>query len=552
MFSTDGEGKSAARSSLTNLLPNTQTQTSSHVAPPRARTAGVVSIITVLVAIAGSLREAALASRFGISVTMDAYFAAIFIPNILYLVLIAGTLSPVFIPILLQESPQDDPHKASVTFSVITNFALLIFVAIVALGTLTARLWLPWLFPGFSPSTMAEAVRLVSIIFPALPFLAAAGILTALLNGFHKFWLPAFAPAVSSLCVIVAALSFYGERAIHAVAIATALGFVLQCIVLLPGAASLSIRYHPILDFHHPAIRKLLRLGIPLFLYLVVANFSGVMERNFASRISAGAVSALTYAVRLFTMPANFLAAPLAVVAYPTFAREAVRERRGELANQVSRLFRLIVFIFLPATVWMVLNAPAVTRILYEHGRFSFSDSEITSHILSIYSLGILPNAIAIVLLRCFFAIEDTMSPLLTEIMNLVVFVIGASFLSVRFGITGLVAVRSGTFFLVVGILMFILVRRDLLRLNGAGFFLLRACAAAAALGVVNWSIWRMAQPLFDSGNTLLKLAITLAGLVISGGVYLGVALLLRLGEARQIMRTVWDLVPGAGAGAVK
>jgi putative peptidoglycan lipid II flippase len=537
---------------LTNLLPNTQTQTSSHAAPPRARTAGVVSIITVLVAIAGSLREAALAGRFGISVTMDAYFAAIFIPNILYLVLIAGTLSPVFIPILLQESPQGDPHKASVTFSVITNFALLIFVAIVAVGTLTARLWLPWLFPGFSPSTMEQAVRLVSIIFPALPFLAAAGILTALLNGFHKFWLPAFAPAVSSLCVIVAALSFYGERAIQAVAFATALGFVLQCLVLLPGAASLSIRYHPILDFHHPAIRKLLRLGIPLFLYLVVSNFSGVMERNFASRISAGAVSALTYAVRLFTMPANFLAAPLAVVAYPAFAREAVREQRGELANQVSRLFRLIIFIFLPATVWMVLNAPAVTRILYEHGRFSFTDSEITSHILSIYSLGVLPNAIAIVLLRCFFAIEDTMSPLLTEIVNLVVFVIGASFLSVRFGMTGLVAVRTCTFFLVVGILMFILVRRDLLKLRGARSFLLRAFTATAALGIVNWSIWRMAQPLFDSGNTLLKLAITVVGLVVSGGVYLGVALLLRLGEARQIMRTVWDLIPGASGGAVK
>jgi putative peptidoglycan lipid II flippase len=512
----------------------------------------VVSIITVLVAIVGSLREATLAGRFGISVTMDAYFAAIFIPNILYLVLIAGTLSPVFIPILLQESPQDDPQKASMTFSVITNFALLIFVAIVAIGTLTARIWLPWLFPGFSPSTMQEAVRLVSVIFPALPFLAAAGIFTALLNGFHKFWLPAFAPAVSSLCVIVAALFFYGERAIYAVAFATALGFILQCLVLLPGAASLSIRYHPIFDFQHPAIRKLLRLGIPLLLYLVVSNFSGVMERNFASRISAGAVSTITYAVRLFTMPANFLAAPLAVVAYPAFAREAVRQQRGELPAQVSRLFRLVVFVFLPATVWMVLNAPAVTRILYEHGKFSFSDSEITSHILSIYSLGIVPNAIAIVLLRCFFAIEDTMSPLLAEIANLGFFVIAASLLSSRFGITGLVAAKSSTFFLVMAILMFILARRDLLNLRGTGSFLFRTCIATAGLGAVNWSIWRMLQPWFDSGNTLIKLAITVFGLMVSAGIYLGFALLLRLGEARQIMHTVLDLVPGRSGGAGK
>lgn len=522
------------------------------VAPRRARTAGIVSIITILVAALGALREATLAGHFGISSTMDAYFSAIFIPNILYLVLIAGTLSPVFIPILLQENLEDDPRKASLTFSTITNFALLVFVAIVSLGTLGARLWLPWLFPGFSPPTMELAVRLVYIVFPALPFLAAAGIFTAVLNGYHKFWLPAFAPAVSSICVIAAALYFRGERAIYVVAIATALGFVLQCLVLLPGTASLPITYHLVFNFRHPAIRKLLRLGIPLFLYLAVSNFSGVLERNFASRISAGAVSTLTYALRLFTMPANFLAAPLAVVAYPAFAREAVRDQRGELAGQVSRLFRLIIFVFLPATVWMVLNAPAITRILYEHGKFSLADSEVTSHILGIYSLGIVPNAVAVVLLRCFFAIEDTMSPLVTEVVNLVCFVTMASFFSPRFGITGLVSARSGTFFLVMGVLIFVLARRGLLKFHGVSPFLLRTFAATTAFGVVNWTIWRIAQPLFDSGNTLMKLIITCFGLTVSAGIYLGAALLFRLGEARQIMHTVLDLVPGTSSRAGK
>ena len=476
---------------------------------------------------------------------MDAYFAAIFIPNILYLVLIAGTLSPIFIPILLQENPETDPHSASITFSVMTNFALLTFVVVVLLGTLGARLWLPWLFPGFSPPTMELAVRLVYIVFPALPFLAAAGIFTAVLNGFHKFLLPASAPAVSSICVIAAALYFHGEWAIYSVAIATALGFVLQCMVLLPGTASLPITYHLTFNFRHPAVSKLLRLGIPLFLYLAVSSFSGVLERNFASRISAGALSTLTYALRLFTMPANFLAAPLAVVAYPAFAREAAREQRGELSGQVSKLFRLVIFVFLPATVWMVLNAPAVTRILYEHGRFSFSDAQITSHILSIYSLGIVPNAIAVVLLRCFFAIEDTMSPLLAEVANLGLFVILAGFLSSRFGITGLVTAKSMTYFFVAGILIFVLARRDLLKVSGIVLFLSRTTAAAAALGIVNWSIWRMAQPMFDSGNVLLKLAITSCGLAISAAIYLGAALLLQLGEARQIIHTVLDLFPG-------
>lgn len=519
----------------------------STVVPRKARLVGIVSVVTVLVAVAGYLREATLAARFGISATMDAYFAAIFIPNILYLILIAGTLSPVFIPILIQENPDEDPGKASQTFSVITNFTLLAFVLIVICGTLGARLWMPLLFPGFKPSTSDLAVRLVSIVFPALPFLAIAGILTALLNGFHRFMAAALAPAVSSIAVIVAALSFRGQRAIYAVGIATAIGFFLQCAVLLPAKAGLGIRYRPVLDLRHPAIKKLLRLGIPLFLYLAVANAATVLERNFASRISAGAVSTLTYALRLFTVPSNFLAAPLAIVAYPGFAREAVREQRGELAAQVSRLFRLMVFVFLPVTVWTIFNAAPVTRILYEHGKFSAADSWITARILAIYSFGIVPNAVTIVLLRCFFAIEDTVTPLLAELVDLVFFVTTATILTRRFGIEGLAAARSMTFFVVMIILTLVLGRRRLLKFSGFASFLLRIAVATVAMAITTWLIWHFLKTMFEPAGTLLRLAIICLTICLSAAVFLGLAALFRLGEGRQIVSTVLDLVPGLG-----
>lgn len=520
-------------------------ETTSGFGPRKGRTAGVVGILTAFVAVVGYLREAALAARFGISTTMDAYFAAIFIPNILYLVLIAGTLSPVFIPILMQENPDEDPTKASVTFSVITNFALLVVVVIVSGGVLSARLWLPRLFPGFNPSTADLAVRLIDVIFPALPFLAVAGILTALLNGFHKFWLAAFAPAVSSISIIAGALFLHGDRAIYGVGIATAVGFLLQCAVLLPGAASLGVRYRPILNFRHPAIKKLLRLGVPLFLYLVVANASLVLERNLASRISAGAVSTLTYALRLFTVPSNFLAAPLAIVAYPGFAREAVRDQRGELAGQTSRLFRLLLFLFIPVTIWTILNATPITRVLYEHGKFSVADSWTTSHILAIYSIGIVPNAVAIVLLRCFYAIEDTVTPLLAELVDLGFFVVAAPLLTARFGLAGLAAARSTTFFIVMTILTVVLVRKGLLRFGGFSGFLLRTTVPTLVMAATSWLSWHFLQPVFDSAGTLGRLIVICLGLGVSVGIFLALAMALRLGEAKQLMSTVSDLMPG-------
>lgn len=515
------------------------------------RTAGIVGALMVLVSAVGYLREAALASRFGVSATMDAYFGAIFIPNILYSILIAGTVSPILIPILVQEEAIAAGGKRSQAFSVVATFSLLVLGLIICFSLPAAHLWLGWLFPGFSPATMDLAVHLVYIIFPAVIFLAGAGILTAVLNGCHKFALASFAPAFASAAVIAAVLFARGEQAIYAVAIATAVGFLLQFLVLVPAVASLGIRYRPDFNFRHPAIQKLLRLGIPLFLYLAVAGASSVMERNMASRLSAGAVSTLSYALRLFTVPSNFMAAPLAIVAYPGFAREAARASRGELGAQLSKIFRLVIFLFLPVTIWTVINSLVVTRLLYEHGRFLPADSVITAHVLALYSIGILPNAIAMVLLRCLFAVEDTVTPLFAEILALISFVAAAPVLSRHFGLGGLVATRAAAFFLVTGVLVYVLARRkallnldwDLLK------FLLRASVATLGMGALSWLSLRFLIGTFDANGSAVRLLLTIVLMAISGAIYLLLARLLNMGEARQIWSTARALLPGGNRG---
>jgi len=370
------------------------------------------------------------------------------------------------------------------------------------------------------------------------------------LNGFHKFALGAFAPALSSIVVIAAIFLAHGDRAIYFVAIATAAGFLVQDVLLVPAVASLGIRYKPVFNFRHPAIRKLVRLWLPLFLYLAASNVSLIVERNLASKLFAGAVATLYYALRLFTVPSSFMASPLAIVAYPGFAREAMRDGRGELSNQLSRMFGLVIFLFVPVTAWTALNALPITRLLYEHGRFLPADSLATAHVLSIYSLAILANAVAVVLARCLFALEDTVTSFIAELVALVFFVVTAPFLARRFGISGLATARALTFWLVTSILMFVLWKKQhvlkfdaqLLRLS------LAIVAASGIMSFVNWVSLHLLQSLFDSGNTLVRLAVISILLLLSAGAFLGAAHLFRLGQARQIVRTVRDLAGNAAA----
>jgi putative peptidoglycan lipid II flippase len=519
-----------------------------HLSPPvsvgAGRTVSIVSVLMVVVSACGYIREATLAARFGLSTTMDAYFAAVFVPTMVYMVLIAGMLSPVFIPILLQDA-EDRGGKLSETFSVVTNLVLVFLIAIVGCAVITATRWLPLLFSGFSPETSELTLRLIYIIFPSILFVALAGILTAALNAFHKFALAAIAPALSSVTVVTAALFARGNRAIYVVGIATVVGFLLQLLLLIPAIAALGIRYRPVLSLRHPAVGKLFRLGGPLLLYLIVANASLFLERSLASRLSAGAVSTITYATRLFSVPSNFMAAPLAIVAYPKFAREALRKNWGNLGSQVSRMFRLVLFIFLPITIWITLNALPLTRLLYERGQFRVEDSILTSRVFSLYGIGILPNAIAVVLLPCFYAIQDTITPLWAEGVDLVFYVVVALYLMSHFGILGLALSRGVQFYLFAAMLMAVLYGRRLLQMN---LDLLRFFGsvglASLAMAAVSWISLHFLQTAFDSGKTPLRLAIVSAVLVMSGGTFLGIARLLKLNEVKHILDAGLDLLP--------
>jgi hypothetical protein len=75
---------------------------------------------------------------------------------------------------------------------------------------------------------------------------------------------------------------------------------------------------------------------------------------------------------------------------------------------------------------------------------------------------------------------------------------------------------------------------------------LLLTATASGAMALVSWVSLRLLQPRFDSGNILLRMAVLLIVLSLSAGTFLAIARLLKLSQARQIMSTVWDLLPGA------
>jgi len=501
------------------------------------RAVGLVSFLTLGIALLGYVREGAFAARLGTSAEMDAYVAAFFMPNVLYLVVITGALSPVFIPIFM-EYAQRDKEEAWRVFSSVLNLVALTLVVVTGIGIATARWWMPTIFSGFSPQTLGLSLRLTYIIFPTIVFLGLSGLVGALLNSLNHFLWPAASPAAYSLLVIPVLLLARTERAIYIVAAATALGLALQLFIQVPAVRRLGACYRLGFDFRHPAVLKLAKLGVPLLFYLLVAYASVVVERNLASRLWSGAVSIVNYATKLFVLPTNLLAAPLSIVFYPTFAREATRVNCGELREEIVKASRLIIFIVLPAAVWMMIHARPVTQLLYERGQFHRGDSLATAAFLTLYCLGSLPTALATILLRGFYSVQDTLTPLGIETASFVFYFVAAPPLTRLYGLQGLALARALSFLLVTVALVIVLEKRMGLFAR-AGWLVShfgKVLAASLASGLVTWLEFGFFEASFDRQH-LLGRALIVGLLAVSGGiVYLALSYSMRVEEARSVI----------------
>jgi peptidoglycan biosynthesis protein MviN/MurJ (putative lipid II flippase) len=142
---------------------------------------------------------------------------------------------------------------------------------------------------------------------------------------------------------------------------------------------------------------------------------------------------------------------------------------------------------------------------------------------------------------------QDTLTALRAELINLCYFIVVAVVLTRRYGLVGLAVSRAGSFFLVAVIVVAVLLSRlRLLQWSRARVeFVLRLLAATVAMAAVCWIGWRALGPLFESARTPWRLAIVCFQALAGTATYILLTLLMGVGEAAKILRTGRELLTG-------
>ena len=376
------------------------------------RSANVISALTLCSRVLGLVRDCVCSYFFGAGAIWSAFSIAFQVPNLARRLFGEGALSAAFVPVFSETIERDGVESAGRLAGKVLLLLACVLVGLVLI-TEAVLVTVNWWVGGLTLS-------LTVVLMPYMLLICSVAFLAALLNVLHRFAVPAMAPIVLNVVLIVAA--WYGgavsglskQGQIYLLAGAVLGAGVLQLLLQFGALRSAGFRIGWSRDWRDEKVIRIMRLMGPMILGLSAVQINTLADVLIAKGFVPleGAPAVLYYAQRLYQFPLGVFGVALATAIFPLLSRLAARGDTADLAVQVGRGLRMAFFIGLPSTVGLVLIANPLVRAIFERGAFTASDTERVAGTLVCYALGVWAYTLQHVLIRAFYSVQDSRTPM--------------------------------------------------------------------------------------------------------------------------------------------
>ncbi|QBY43154.1 murein biosynthesis integral membrane protein MurJ [Arsenophonus nasoniae] len=390
-----------------------------------------ISSMTMFSRILGFIRDAIIARFFGAGMATDAFFVAFRLPNLLRRIFAEGAFSQAFVPILAEYKNQQG-DEATRTFIAYVSGLLTLILAIVILAGILAAPWIIYITaPGFTdtPDKFDLTVRLLRITFPYILLISLVSLGGAILNTWNRFSVPAFAPTLLNISMIMSVLLLapYCEPPIIALAWGVFAGGILQLLYQLPYLKKIGMLVLPRISLRNSGVWRVMKLMGPAIIGVSVSQISLIINTIFASFLQSGSVSWMYYADRLMELPTGVLGVALGTILLPSLAKSFSTGDHQEYQRLMDWGLRLCFLLALPCAIALAILAQPLTVSLFQYGNFTGYDAVMTQRALIAYCVGLMGLIIVKVLAPGFYSRQDIKTPvkiaiitlILTQLMNL-------------------------------------------------------------------------------------------------------------------------------------
>lgn len=449
-------------------------------------------------------------ARFGAAnLLLNAFAFALRVPEVISQVLWSA-FTLVMIPVYNSLLAQDKPDEAKKFIDNIISISFVLLVVLAALGMVGAP-WLSALLAGGDFENPEYLTFVLRVLMPMVIFFGFGAIFQGLLQSHGVFRLPAFVAAPGGIIVILYIVFFSERFGVTGLVFATALGFILQPLILIPAVRRIGYRYKFSFDLRDKNIRAAGRLCVPVL--ISVASYQGHFIFGLSIALRLGTTAIMDYAQQIVLVFILAIVYAIAAVYFPKlsvlWAKADAKNYNESLRNAMLYMF----FLVLPAGLGFFILRLEIMDFLLNWRGGAESDIYLAGNLMGIYAIAVIAISFKEIADRAFYSKKDSKTPAIFGVVIMVVNIAATLALLGTFGAYampvayGIAAVAGG------GGLLFVLNKKT--RFVSAKFFLEIAKTILAAVLMVGAAVF--AQNFLATSITVLNLLIVAA---VGAGVY--------------------------------
>jgi putative peptidoglycan lipid II flippase len=488
----------------------------------------------------GIFRDRALAGSFGAGSQLDAYYAAFRLPDIAYNLVVLGAVSAGFIPVFTAWMDKEGKEKAMRLASrVLVAVGSVLVVCSVAI-VVCAPFLVPLLAPGFSDAEIALTVNLTRIMALSPVLLGMSAVVGGVMQSMRRFIGFALAPVFYNLGIIGGTVLLGPSLGIYGAAVGVVAGAFLHLVVQTSVATDLTFRPFTRPNFGDPGMRRILMLMGPRIAALGVSQVSFTALIAIATMTETGAVAVFNLANNIQSFPLGLFGISFAIAAFPMLSRAAGANDDEAFRKTLSAASRSILFFVLPATAIFFLLRAQIVRVILGQGLFSWDDTVRVADMLGIMALSLIAQSIVPLLVRAFYARQDTWTPFKISLASESATILAAWFLRIPYGFVGIGVAFSLGAFLQASLLLLVLRKRfGKLGRGETLYSIYRTTIATIALCVVGFPVREWLGTVYPL-ETFLQVALQALGTIGLGGLaFLVSAWLMGSSELKELVTGV-------------
>jgi putative peptidoglycan lipid II flippase len=391
------------------------------------RSSGVMALGTIASRGTGFLRTLVLAYALGVGAVSIAYNNANTLPNTVYDLMLGGILTSIVVPLLVNAARRDADGGEGYDQRMFTLATTALFVLTVV-ATLAASLLVELYAHSITGQERHLMVIFAYFFIPQIFFYGISSLAGGVLNARGHFAAPMWTPVINNIVVIAVLLLFIATGGIGAspasmsaaqvqlLGFGTTLGIVAQTAALIPFLRKVGFRWRPRFDFRRAEVAEIRRMAGPLFGYILTTQVAFLVVQNVANAASTHATydgfPAYSYAWQLFQMPYAIVGISVITALLPRMSAHASEKNYPLLRSDFSSGVRLSSVIVVPAALILAVLGAPFAEALFGYGSTSVAQAHYIGVVFGIFSLGLVPYMMFQLMLRVFYAMHDSRTPM--------------------------------------------------------------------------------------------------------------------------------------------